>query len=112
MRRTLLSLLLAAVSAYPSCESLPTCGACMANMECGWCSSSSMCMPTATSATCVMFETYQCPGEPCSYHVTCTSCARNPFCMFNNANGLCEQLPAKGFKPAPQFTADGSACGQ
>ena len=33
-------------------------------------------------------------GEPCSYYTTCNSCARVPFCMFNNANGRCEFLCA------------------
>jgi len=46
-------------------------------------------------------------GEPCSYYTTCNSCARVPFCMFNNANGRCEFLcapPPSRLRHTPQHS--------
>merc|ERR1740133_434777 len=87
-----------------------------ANSGCGWCASSTSCMSIASDGTvegtCSDFQGSQCVGEPCSYYTTCNSCARVPFCMFNNANGRCEFLPASGEQPAAQYTAYGASCGQ
>ena len=133
------------LAADSRCDTLPSCGTCLANSGCGWCASSTSCMSIASDGsvegTCSDFQGSQCvggsrdlntrlsfhtlpshqavpiarlsaavclsptpiadhrpnaqltvAGEPCSYYTTCNSCARVPFCMFNNANGRCEFL--------------------
>mmetsp|Transcript_28046 Transcript_28046/g.66771 ORF Transcript_28046/g.66771 Transcript_28046/m.66771 type:complete len:118 (-) Transcript_28046:124-477(-) len=104
------------LAADSRCDTLPSCGTCLANSGCGWCASSTSCMSIASDGTvegtCSDFQGSQCVGEPCSYYTTCNSCARVPFCMFNNANGRCEFLPASGEQPAAQYTAYGASCGQ
>ena len=69
MLRLLLAASIALFStvAADSCDTLPTCGACLANSGCGWCASSTACMSRTSEGAlsgCSTFEASQCAGRP------------------------------------------------
>lgn len=55
------------LAANAGCDSLPSCGTCLANSGCGWCASSTSCMSIASDGTvegtCSDFQGSQCVGE-------------------------------------------------
>ena len=54
------------LAANAGCDSLPSCGTCLANSGCGWCASSTSCMSIASDGTvegtCSDFQGSQCVG--------------------------------------------------
>ena len=54
------------LAANAACDSLPSCGTCLANSGCGWCASSTSCMSIASDGTvegtCSDFQGSQCVG--------------------------------------------------
>ena len=63
---TVLLALAHVLAANAGCDSLPSCGTCLANSGCGWCASSTSCMSIASDGTvegtCSDFQGSQCVG--------------------------------------------------
>ena len=96
------------LAANAACDSLPSCGTCLANSGCGWCASSTSCMSIASDGTvegtCSDFQGSQCVGGSRDSNSFRTLPSR-----LNSASACMSCGPAQSLTGAP-LTVAGEPC--
>merc|ERR1719375_2671649 len=87
------------------CQSLRTCGECVASPICGWCSVEQACVAGdrhgSLHGECQFYEFSNCHSLSCSTYPTCEECVADPVCGFCATDSIC----AEGDEFGPAYGA-------